>query len=161
MNTNPYERISKNICQFENEIKSDPDVIFLTRRFHAELVHFNQNLYLKYMPEEKSLFGMKYFIVRDHELEGLDFQCFKSSHLNDLVERYNRDNRWQTYELEIYVPTLSIYDVSFISNGSAAPTFSDIDPLKRIKIVVPNTVLKTWTSSEFPESESIGKRFRR
>lgn len=101
------------------------------------------------MSDKDTLFGMKYFTVGD-ELDGLDFQCFKSSHLNNLVERYNRDNRWLTYELKIYVPTRSTYDVSFISNGSAAPTIVDMDPLKRVKIVVPNAVLRAWIKKNAP-----------
>lgn len=40
MNNNPFERISRNIHQFEEVIKTDPDVIFLTRKFYAELVHY-------------------------------------------------------------------------------------------------------------------------
>lgn len=147
MNTNPYERISRNIHQFEEAVKTNPDVIFLTRKFYAELVHYGPSFDLRYMSAKDTLFGMKYFTVGD-ELDGLDFQCFKSSHLNALVERYNRDNRCQTYELEIYVPTLSTYGVSCISNGSAAPTIADMDPLKRVKIVVPNAVLRTWTNEE-------------
>lgn len=150
MNTCPYERISKNIHLFKDAIKSEPDVIFITMKFHQELLK-NMSLSLRYMPMQETLFGMKYYLVREHELDGLDFQCFKSSHLNDLVDRYNRDSRWQTYELEIYVPTLSIHDISNISNGSPAPTIADRDPLRRTKIVVPNAVLKTWVCSEYPE----------
>ncbi|MBJ8474350.1 hypothetical protein [Acinetobacter bereziniae] len=144
MTTNPYERISKNICQFNDVIKTEPNVIFLTMNFYRELRHSDPNLYLDYFREEKTLFGMEFYILRDSELEGLDFQLFKSEHLNSLVERFNRDSRWQTYDLEIYVPKFSSWENSYISNGSPAPTVADTDPLKRTKIIVPNAVLKTW-----------------
>lgn len=160
MNTNPFERVSRNILQYEDAIKTKPDVIFMTGKFHEEL-HKNTVHFLQHSPMHKTLFGLKYYVVREHDLEGLDFQCFKSSHLNDLVERFNKDSRWQTYELEIYVPTLSIHDVSNISNGSPAPTIADRDPLKRTKIVVPNAVLKTWIGSEYPELKPVGRMFRR
>ncbi|WP_252716474.1 hypothetical protein [Acinetobacter haemolyticus] len=149
MNNNPFERVSKNKHQYEDVIKTKPDVIFMTMKFHEELLK-NTIHFLQHSPMHETLFGMKYYIVRENDLDGLDFQCFKSSHLNGLVERYNRDNRWQTYELEIYVPTRSTYDVSFISNGSAAPTSIDMDPLKRVKIVVPNAVLRAWIKKNAP-----------
>ncbi|WEI24224.1 hypothetical protein PYR74_10175 [Acinetobacter bereziniae] len=107
MNTNPYDRISNNIHQFYESIKTEPNVIFLTMNFYRELHRSDPSLYLDYFQEEKTLFGMEFYILRDNELEGLDFQLFKSEHLNALVERFIKDSRWQTYDLEIYVPKFS------------------------------------------------------
>lgn len=147
MSSCPYERISNNIHLFEDAIKTEPDVIFITTKFHKELLN-NMSLSLHYMPMHETLFGMKYYIVREHDLDGLDFQCFKSSHLNDLVERFIKDTRWQTYELEINVPTLSTQDVSYISNGSPPPTFADRAEIRRTKIVVPKAVLRVWSKEK-------------
>jgi hypothetical protein len=147
VNNNPFERVSRNILQYEEAIKTKPDVIFMTVKFHEELqkntVHF-----LQHSPMHETLFGIKYYIVREHDLDGLDFQCFKSSHLNDLVERFIKDTRWQTYELEINVPTLSTQDVSYISNGSPPPTFDDRAEIRRTKIVVPKAVLSVWSKEK-------------
>ena len=91
-------------------------------------------------------FGMKFFILRDSELEGSDFQCFKSDHLKILGDRFKKDPRCMDYTLEIFVPRFLSTDVSFIANGSQNPTRNDMGDLNKIKIIASNGILKNWTN---------------
>lgn len=146
-NKNPYERISNNIVLFHQTIGRDPDVIFITRKFYVELRHSSPNFYLKYMPKEETLFGMKFFIVQDSGLDGLDFQCFKSSHLNELAQRYKKDDRFWHYKLKIDVPTMTTWEAP-ISNGSPCPTANDRMTTKQVDVVATSAVLKEWLKPE-------------
>lgn len=140
------ERISKNILNFEKELGSRPDVIFIAKSFFNSMMLAAPNTYLEYNNLKQTVFGLSLYIVHDHDLGGLDFQCFKSSHLNALGDRYKKDPRYSDYSIKVKVPRFASWDVSHISNGSPAPSIGDAATFKNVTITAHNAVLKRWYS---------------
>ena len=142
---NPINRIGDAICNYEQELKLKPDVIFITRRFYETILLNKSSSYmLPINGELPDIFGMKVKLI--NYLGSLDFQCFKSDHLNILGDCFKKDPRYMDYTLDILVPRFSSTEVSYIASSSQNPIGSDMADLKKIKIVAPNEVLKNWVS---------------
>ena len=141
-----FERLNKNICNFEETLGTRPDVVFVTRRFFESLMFAKPNPFFKYGASEQKVLGLDLHIVHDMDLGGLDFQCFKSDHLNALGDRYKKDPRYSDYTLEIRVPRFASWEVSYVSDGSPAATINDADVFKNVKVVAPSEVLSRWVS---------------
>lgn len=139
---NPFERVHNNIFNFEEEMGQRPDVIFITQDFLDLLMLSGPNPYFSFV--DNKLFGLNSYIVSNPCLDGLDFKCFRSEHLNALGDRYKKDNRYSDYNLEINVPRMKSWESSYISNGSSAPTINDRSTFKKIVVNATNEVLRRW-----------------
>lgn len=142
---NPIERISKIVFNYEDELGHRPDVIYLTRVFFENILRNTSSSYMLPIDGKiPDIFGMEVRIV--NKLDGLDFQCFSSGHLNTLGDRYKKDPRFSDYCLEFKLPRFKSTDISFIGNNTAAPTIADADVFKNMKITVTDEILKDWVS---------------
>lgn len=144
---NPIERISRIVFNYEDELGHRPDVIYLTGAFFENILRNASSSYMLPIDGKiPDIFGMKVRIV--NKLDGLDFQCFSSGHLNTLGDRYKKDPRYSDYSLEFLLPRFSSTEISYIANGSAAiPTPNDQSALKRMKITVSANILKDWVKA--------------
>lgn len=144
---NPIERISKIVFNYEDELGHRPDVIYLTRVFFESVLRNASSSYMLPIDGKiPDIFGMEVRVV--NKLDGLDFQCFKSDHLNVLGDRFKKDSRYNDYTLEFYVPRFLSTDASYItSEDVATPIPEDQSPLKKIKITADANVLTDWVNS--------------
>ena len=141
---NPIERINNILFNYENELGHRPDVIYLTNAFFESILrNSSSSCMLPIDGRIPDIFGMEVRIV--NKLDGLDFQCFSSGHLNALGDRYKKNPKYSDYSLEFLLPRFSSTEISYIANGSAAiPTPNDQSTLKKIKITVSANILKDW-----------------
>lgn len=140
---NPIERIHQNICHYEDYLGHHPDVIYLTRAFFESILRNPSSTYMIPIDGKiPDIFGMEVRVV--NRLDGLDFQCFSSGHLNTLGDRYKKDPRFSDYCLEFRLPRFESTDISFVGNNTAAPTIADAAEFKNMKIIAANEVLRDW-----------------